>query len=50
MNERAEAMMRTIYARLLISAVLIVAMLASGALTPQRDGIDAVSLHVDAVP
>jgi len=50
MNERAGTIMRTIYARLLISAILIVAMLVSGALTPQRDGIDAVSLHADAAP
>jgi len=42
--------MRTIYARLLISAVLIVAMLASGALVPQREGIDLSSRHANATP
>ena len=50
MNGRAEATMRTIYVRLLISGVLIVAMLASGAFAPQRDGIDGPSLHADAAP
>ena len=42
--------MRTIYARLLISGALIVALLASGALVPQRDGIDASSRHAGATP
>lgn len=50
MNGRAKTTMRTIYARLLISGALIVALLASGTLNSQRDGIDALSLHADAMP
>lgn len=50
MSGRVEATMRTIYARLLISGALIVAMLLSGAIAPQPDGIDATSLHADAMP
>lgn len=42
--------MRTFYARLLISGALIVALLVSGALAPQRDRIDATSRHADARP
>mgnify|MGYP001548574555 CR=1 FL=1 len=50
MNGRAHTTMRTIYTRLLISGVLIVAMLISGAFVPQRGGIDAISHPVDATP